>query len=106
VVAKANKVFELINRNFTDRSRETIIPLIRYDTKQWTILTCTQKLMSSQLNLLHRNQTKKNNEETKNKKWRCSEEFGPAVKSVESVLRLKGSLWWERYVKGVGLDRE
>jgi len=23
----------------------------------------------------------------------------PVVKSVESVLRLEGSLWWERFVK-------
>jgi len=23
---------------------------------------------------------------------------GPVVKSVESVLRLEGSLWWERFV--------
>jgi len=29
---------------------------------------------------------------------------GPAVKSVESVLRLEGSLWWERFVKEVGLE--
>ena len=28
---------------------------------------------------------------------------GPVVKSVESVLRLEGSLWWERFVKEVGL---
>jgi len=27
---------------------------------------------------------------------------GPVVKSVESVLRLEGSLWWERFVKEVG----
>jgi len=26
------------------------------------------------------------------------------VKSVESVLRLEGSLWWERFVKEVGLE--
>ena len=29
---------------------------------------------------------------------------GPVVKSVESVLRLEGSLWWERFVKKVGLE--
>jgi len=29
---------------------------------------------------------------------------GPVVKSVESVLRLRGSLWWERFVKEVGLE--
>jgi len=28
---------------------------------------------------------------------------GPVVKSVESVLRLEGSLWWERFV---GSERE
>jgi len=27
---------------------------------------------------------------------------GPVVKSVESVLRLEGSLWWERFVKELG----
>ena len=29
---------------------------------------------------------------------------GPVVKSAESVLRLEGSLWWERFVKEVGLE--
>jgi len=29
---------------------------------------------------------------------------GPIVKSVESVLRLEGSLWWERFVKEVDFD--
>jgi len=29
---------------------------------------------------------------------------GPVVKSVESVLMLEGSLWWERFVKEVGLE--
>ena len=29
---------------------------------------------------------------------------GPVVKSVESVLRLEGSLGWERFVKEVGLE--
>jgi len=28
------------------------------------------------------------------------------VKSVESVLMLEGSLWWERFVKEVGLEPE
>ena len=28
---------------------------------------------------------------------------GPVVKSVKSVLRLEGSLWWERFVKEVGV---
>jgi len=29
---------------------------------------------------------------------------GPVVKSVESILRPEGSLWWERFVKDVGLE--
>jgi len=29
---------------------------------------------------------------------------GPVIKSAESVLRLEGSLWWERFVKEVGLE--
>ena len=29
---------------------------------------------------------------------------GPVVKSVESVLRLEGSLWRERFVEEVGLE--
>ena len=29
---------------------------------------------------------------------------GPVVKSVESVLRLEGSLWLERFVKEIGLE--
>ena len=29
---------------------------------------------------------------------------GPVMKSMESVLRLEGSLWWERFVKEVGLE--
>ena len=28
---------------------------------------------------------------------------GPVVKSVESVLRLKGSLWWEGFVEEVDI---
>jgi len=29
---------------------------------------------------------------------------GPVIKSVESFLRPAGSLWWERFVKEVGLE--
>jgi len=29
---------------------------------------------------------------------------GPVIKSVESVLKLEGSLWWERFVKEVVLE--
>jgi len=31
---------------------------------------------------------------------------GPVVKSVESVLRLEGSLWGERFVEEVGRGRD
>ena len=31
---------------------------------------------------------------------------GPVIKSVESVLRPGGSLWWERFVKEVDLEPE
>ena len=37
---------------------------------------------------------------------RCSEKNRAVVKSVESVLRLGGSLWCERFVKEVGLEPE
>jgi len=30
---------------------------------------------------------------------------GPVVKSVESVLRLEGSSWWERFVNEVGFEQ-
>ena len=29
---------------------------------------------------------------------------GPVIKSVESVLRPEGSLWWERFEEKVGLE--
>jgi len=77
---------------------------LRYDTIRLTTLTCAQKLTSSQLNLPHGNQTKKNNEETKPQKTEMLIRNGSVVKSVESVLMLKGSLWWERFVKEVGLE--
>ena len=62
--------------------------------------------MSSQLNLPHGTEQKKNNEETKTKKNEMLRRNGPVVKSVESVLRLEGSLWWERFVKEVVLEAE
>jgi len=29
---------------------------------------------------------------------------GPVIKSVELVLRLRGNLWWKRFLKEVGLE--
>ena len=29
---------------------------------------------------------------------------GPVIKSVESVLRLEWSLWWERFLEEVGFE--
>ena len=63
------------------------------DTIRWTILTCAQKLTRGQLNLPHGTKTKKNNEETKNKKTEMLRRNDPVVKSVVSVLRLEGSRW-------------
>jgi len=40
----------------------------------------------------------------KPKKMEMLRRNGPVVKSVESVLRLEGSLWWERFVKDVGIE--
>jgi len=41
---------------------------------------------------------------TKTKKTEMLRRNSPVVKSVESVLRLEGSLWWGRFVKEVGLE--
>ena len=71
---------------------------VRYDRIRWTILTCAQKLTSSQHNLPHGTEQKKNNEETKTKKNGDAQRNGPVVKSVESVLRPEGSLWWEKFL--------
>jgi len=46
---------------------------------------------------------KKTNEETKNKN-RDDQKKRTSHKAVESVLRPEGSLWWERFVKKVGLE--
>jgi len=37
----------------------------------------------------------------KTKKTEMLRKNGPVVKSAESVLRLEGSLWWERFVKDI-----
>jgi len=64
-----------------------------------TIFICAQKLTNSQLNLPHRTKkNKKSNEETKNKKTEILRRNSPVIKSMESVLRLEESLWWERFV--------
>jgi len=44
------------------------------------------------------------NVETKNQKNEMLRRNGTVIKSVESVLNLEGSLWWERFVKEVGLE--
>jgi len=31
---------------------------------------------------------------------------GPVIKSVKSALTPEGSLWWERFMKEVGLEQE
>ena len=73
---------------------------IRYDTM---IFTCAQKLTYSQLNLPHGTKQKRIMKKLKIK-TEMLRRNGPVVKSVESVLRPEGSLWWERFVKKVGLE--
>jgi len=46
---------------------------------------------------------KKDNEETKNKN-RDAQKKRTSHKAVESVLRPEGRLWWQRFVKKVGLE--
>jgi len=41
---------------------------------------------------------------TKNKKNRDAQKKRTTRKAAESVLRPQGSLWWERFVKKVGLE--
>ena len=70
-----------------------------------TILTCAQKLTSSQLNVPHGTEQKRIMKKLK-PETEMLRRNGPVVivKSVESVLRLEGSLWWERFVKELGLE--
>jgi len=75
---------------------------ILYDTIRWTILTCAQKLTSNQLNLPQGTEQKRIMKKLKPKKTEMLRRNGPVVKSEESVLRLEGSPWWERFVKEVG----
>jgi len=55
-------------------------------------LTCAQKLMSSQLNLLRGTKQKRVMRKLKTK-TEMLRRNSPVVKSVESVVRLEGSLW-------------
>jgi len=71
---------------------------IRYTTIRWRIFTCAQKLANSQLNLPHGTKQKRLMKKLKIKADMLRRN-GPVVKSVESVLRPEGSLWWERFVK-------
>ena len=57
-----------------------------------------------QLNLPHGTKQKRIMKKLKTKKTKMLRRNGPVVKSMESVLRLEGSLWWERFVKEVGLE--
>jgi len=59
-------------------------------------------LTCSQLNLPHGTKQKRIMKKLKTK-MEMLRRNGPVVKFVESVLRLAGSLWWERFVKEVGL---
>jgi len=74
---------------------------IRYDTIRYSVFTYAQKLTNSELNLLYRTKQKES-EQTKNKnqdtRKKCSSH------KVRGVSPEAGSLWWERFMKEVGLD--
>jgi len=65
--------------------RYDIKDTIRYDTTRLTILTCAQKLTSSQLNPPHGTEQKRIMKKLK-QKTEMLRRNGPVVKSVESVL--------------------
>jgi len=69
---------------------------------RYTMLMSAQKLMNSQLNLPHGTKQKKRVKKKLKTKTEMLRRNGPIIKSVESVLRLEGSIWWERSVKEVG----
>jgi len=66
-----------------DRSLSCISP---YDTIRLTILTCAQKLTSSQLNLPHGTKQKRIMKKLKTKKRRCSEETETGRKSMMGTI--------------------
>jgi len=76
---------------------EVLSQRVMYDMIRWTILTCAQKLTSSRLSLPHGTKEKRIMKKLKHK-TQMLRRNGPVVKSVESVLRLEGSLWGERFV--------
>jgi len=61
---------------------------------------------ANELNLPHGTKKNKDSNEKKltTKKPEILRTNGPVIKSVESVLRPEGSLWWERFVEEVGLE--
>ena len=75
---------------------------IRYDTIRYdTMVYINVRLKAdeySQLNLPHGTKQKRIMKKLKTKNGDAQK------KSVESVLRLEGSLWWERFVKEVVLE--
>jgi len=52
----------------------------------------------------HGTKQKRITKKLKTKKTEMLRRNGPVMKSMESVLSLEGSLWWERFVKEVGLE--
>jgi len=57
-----------------------------------------------QLNLPHGSKKTKSVMKKLKTKTELLSRNGPVEKSVESVLRLEQSLWWEIFVKEVGLE--
>jgi len=71
---------------------------IRYDTIRYDTMVYVKADEYSQLNLPHGTKQNRIMKKLKTKNGDAQK------KSAESVLRLEGSLWWERFVKKVGLE--
>jgi len=81
------------------------LSILRYDMIRCITFTCAQKLT----NLLHGTKRRKSNEETKNKKPRCSEETISIIKSVVSPGAGRESMVGKVYERGrswAGSERE
>jgi len=78
-------------------------PITGEDGGGWRIFTCAQKLANSQLNLPHGTKQKRLMKKLKNKN-RDVQKKRSSHKAVESVLRMEGSVWWERFEEKVSLE--
>ena len=81
---------------------------VRYDTIRYTTVYDTQRPNADKEPALSaaRNQTKKSNSETKKNKKTPDAQKKRSSREVRGVSpeHMEGSLWWERFVKEVGLN--